>query len=366
MAGRNSRSDNKTEARTEKYSREQDIRNTKKMRGILDELPRFCRQYFRGIEESTSARTRLAYAYDLRVFFEFIENENTAMKGTAIKDYPISILEQIGKEDIEEFLEYLTYYEKGDQIFTNDARGKARKLSAVRSMFKYFYTSEILARDVTALVPLPKLHEKPIIRLDADEVNDMLDKADTGAQLTKNQLRFHDKTRLRDIALLTLLLGTGIRVSECVGLDLEDIDFKEKGIRVHRKGGYESIVYFGDEVETALKDYLEQRMQIIPKEGHEKALFLSLQNRRITVRAVENLVKKYAGLATSLKKITPHKLRSTYGTSLYRATGDIYLVADVLGHKDVNTTRKHYAAIEEDRRKSARNIVRLRDTENKD
>ncbi len=189
----------------------------------------------------------------------------------------------------------------------------------------------------------------------------MLNKADTGAQLTKNQQRFHDKTRLRDIALLTLLLGTGIRVSECVGLDLEDIDFKEKGIRVHRKGGYESIVYFGDEVEGALKDYLEQRKQIIPKDGHEKALFLSLQNRRITVRAVENLVKKYAGLATSLKKITPHKLRSTYGTSLYRATGDIYLVADVLGHKDVNTTRKHYAAIEEDRRKSARNIVRLRD-----
>lgn len=336
------------------------------MREILDELPRFCRQYFRGIEESTGARTRLAYAYDLRIFFEFIESENSAMKGTAIRDYPVSILEQIGKEDIEEFLEYLTYYEKDGQVFTNDARGKARKLSAVRSMFKYFYTSEILSRDVSALVPLPKLHEKPIIRLDADEVNDMLNKADTGSQLTKNQQRFHDKTRLRDIALLTLLLGTGIRVSECVGLDLEDIDFKEKGIRVHRKGGYESIVYFGDEVESALKDYLEQRKQILPKDGHEKALFLSLQNRRITVRAVENLVKKYAGLATSLKKITPHKLRSTYGTSLYRATGDIYLVADVLGHKDVNTTRKHYAAIEEDRRKSARNIVRLRESHDPD
>ena len=361
MAARVRQTDKKTEARTEKYSREQEIRNTKKMREILEELPRFCRQYFRGIEESTGARTRLAYAYDLRVFFEFLEHENRSLKGMAIRDYPISILEQIGKEDIEEFLEYLSYYEKDGQIFTNDARGKARKLSAVRSMFKYFYTSEILQRDVSALVPLPKLREKPIVRLDADEVNDMLDKADSGAQLTKNQLRFHDKTRLRDIALLTLLLGTGIRVSECVGLDLDDIDFKEKGIRVHRKGGYESIVYFGDEVESAIREYLEQRSQILPKEGHEKALFLSLQNRRITVRAVENLVKKYAGLATSLKKITPHKLRSTYGTSLYRATGDIYLVADVLGHKDVNTTRKHYAAIDEDRRKSARNIVRLRD-----
>lgn len=354
------RNQKKAEIRTEKYSREQEIKNTKKMREILEDLPGFCRQYFRGIEESTGARTRLAYAYDLRVFFEFIQRENPSLKDTSIRDFPISILERIGREDIEEYLDYLTYYEKDGQVFTNDARGKARKLSAVRSLFKYFYTSEILTKDVTALVPLPKLHEKPIIRLDSDEVTKMLMKADSGAELTRSQQRFHDKTRLRDMAILTLLLGTGIRVSECVGLDLDDLDFREKGMLVHRKGGSESIVYFGDEVETALKDYLEQRKQILTKEGHEKALFLSLQNRRITVRAVENLVKKYAGLATSLKKITPHKLRSTYGTSLYRETGDIYLVADVLGHKDVNTTRKHYAAIDEDRRKSARNIVRLR------
>ena len=354
------RNQKKAEIRTEKYSREQEIKNTKKMREILEDLPGFCRQYFRGIEESTGARTRLAYAYDLRVFFEFIQRENPSLKNTSIRDFPISILERIGREDIEEYLDFLTYYEKDGQVFTNDARGKARKLSAVRSLFKYFYTSEILTKDVTALVPLPKLHEKPIVRLDSDEVAKMLMKADSGAELTRSQQRFHDKTRLRDMAILTLLLGTGIRVSECVGLDLDDLDFREKGMLVHRKGGSESIVYFGDEVEAALKDYLEQRKQILPKEGHEKALFLSLQNRRITVRAVENLVKKYAGLATSLKKITPHKLRSTYGTSLYRETGDIYLVADVLGHKDVNTTHKHYAAIDEDRRKNARNIVRLR------
>ena len=354
------RNQKKAEIRTEKYSREQEIKNTKKMREILEDLPGFCRQYFRGIEESTGARTRLAYAYDLRVFFEFIQRENPSLKNTSIRDFPISILERIGREDIEEYLDFLTYYEKDGQVFTNDARGKARKLSAVRSLFKYFYTSEILTKDVTALVPLPKLHEKPIVRLDSDEVAKMLMKADSGAELTRSQQRFHGKTRLRDMAVLTLLLGAGIRVSECVGLDLDDLDFREKGMLVHRKGGSESIVYFGDEVEAALKDYLEQRKQILPKEGHEKALFLSLQNRRITVRAVENLVKKYAGLATSLKKITPHKLRSTYGTSLYRETGDIYLVADVLGHKDVNTTRKHYAAIDEDRRKNARNIVRLR------
>ena len=163
------------------------------------------------------------------------------------------------------------------------------------------------------------------------------------------------------MAILTLLLGTGIRVSECVGLDLNDVDFKNDGIRIHRKGGKEVVVYFGEEVRDALLDYLEERKRIIPVSGHEQAFFLSLQSRRISVKSVENLVKKYAKLVTPLKKITPHKLRSTYGTNLYRETGDIYLVADVLGHSDVNTTRKHYAALEDERRRSARNAVRLRE-----
>ena len=73
------------------------------------------------------------------------------------------------------------------------------------------------------------------------------------------------------------------------------------------------------------------------------------------------MVKKYAQLVTTMKKITPHKLRSTFGTTLYQETGDIYLVADVLGHSDVNTTKRHYAAIDEQRRRSAKNIVKLRE-----
>lgn len=162
------------------------------------------------------------------------------------------------------------------------------------------------------------------------------------------------------MAMLTLLLGTGIRVSECVGLNMSDVDFDNCSIRVVRKGGNEAVVYFGNEVEDALRDYLEQRKEIIPLSGHEKALFLSMQNRRISVRAVENLVKKYASQVTTLKKITPHKLRSTYGTNLYKESGDIYLVASVLGHKDVNTTKRHYADMNEEAKRAARNMVKLR------
>jgi site-specific recombinase XerD len=98
-----------------------------------------------------------------------------------------------------------------------------------------------------------------------------------------------------------------------------------------------------------------------PLPGHEKALFLSIQNKRIGVRSVENLVKKYSKLVTNVKNISPHKLRSTFGTNLYRETGDIYLVADVLGHSDVNTTRRHYAEESDDNRRKVRNVKIRRD-----
>lgn len=343
------------------YHDEQNNLNTLRMREVAATLPPFCKQFFRGIQEYTSSRTRLAYAYDIRVFFEFLHNHNSICSKMEIVDFPLSILDQITREDIEEYLDYISYYIKDDKEYTNNERGKKRKLSALKSFYNYFFCSEQIKTNPAALVPLPKQHEKEIIRLDADEVAVLLDQVEAGEKLTVNQLRYHAKTKIRDVALLTLLLGTGIRVSECVGLDISDVDFKNNGIKIRRKGGYETVVYFGEEVSDALHDYLEKRHHIIPMEGHENALFLSMQNRRITVRAVENLVKKYASNVTGLKKITPHKLRSTYGTALYQETGDIYLVADVLGHKDVNTTRKHYAALEDQRRRQAAKAVHLRE-----
>jgi site-specific recombinase XerD len=335
--------------------------NIEKMRAVLDELPRFCKQFFRGIENTTSARTRLGYALDLRIFFEFLQENNTALRKTPIREYPLSLLDQLTKEDIEEYMDYLELYYKDDKEYRNDERGKARKLASLRSFYHYFYTSELIEKDVAALVPMPKLHEKEIIRLNPDEVAILLDAVENGENLTASEQRYHKVTKVRDLALLTLLLGTGIRVSECVGLDIDDVDFRNGGIKIRRKGGYEAIVYFGREVEDALLDYMEQRKHKIPAQGHENALFLSMQNKRISVRAVEKLVKKYASKVTSLKKITPHKLRSTYGTNLYKETGDIYLVADVLGHKSVDTTRKHYAAMEEENRRAAAKAVKLRE-----
>ena len=236
-------------------------------------------------------------------------------------------------------------------------------MSALRSFYGYYFKRQIISKNPTLLVEMPKLHEKAIIRLDTDEIAMLLDYVDHGGDnLTGQRKAYFEKTKNRDLAILTLLLGTGIRVSECVGLDLQDIDFKNNGITVTRKGGNQMVVYFGEEVENALKTYLyTTRKQTIPLSGHENALFLSTQRKRMGVQAVENMVKKYAREVTPNKKITPHKLRSTYGTALYKETGDIYLVADVLGHKDVNTTKKHYAAIDEDRRRQAAGAVKLRE-----
>ena len=343
------------------YHDEQNRQNILKMRAVLDTLPSFCKTFFRGIEEYTSARTRLAYAYDLRLFFEYLHEQNTICAKMEIKDIPLTMLDNLTRLDIEEYLEYMSLYQKDGKDITNEERGKARKLAALRSFYNYFYQSELIQNNPAALVPLPRLHEKEIIRLEPNEVAQLLNQVEDGTKLTKKELEYHKKTKIRDVALMTLLLGTGIRVSECVGLDLNDVNFDVCGIKIRRKGGYEAVVYFGEEVETALLDYLEEREHIIPMDGHENALFLSLQNRRMTVRAVENLVKKYASRVTTLKKITPHKLRSTYGTTLYQESGDIYLVADVLGHKDVNTTRKHYAAQEDERRRKAAQYVKLRE-----
>lgn len=342
------------------YHEQVDINNTRKLRAILDTLPRFCHDFFRGIEATTSSRTRLAYAYDLRVFFEFLKATNPALKDTAITDIKIDILDQIKAVDIEEYLSYLTYYKSDIKERLNKENGKKRKLVSLRSFYNYYFKKEMIKTNPASLVSVPKLHEKAIIRLDVDEVARLLDEVESAQNLSKKQQQFHEKTKVRDLAIMTLLLGTGIRVSECVGLDINDVDFDNNGIKIRRKGGYEVIVYFGYEVREALLDYLEERKHMIACDGHTNALFLSLQMKRINVRSVQNLVKKYASAVTRLKKITPHKLRSTYGTSLYRETGDIYLVADVLGHKDVNTTRKHYAAIEDDRRRSAANVVKLR------
>lgn len=345
------------------YHETVNIKNQLHLKELVDTLPPFCKEFFIGIESSTASRTRIAYAYDLIVFFNYLHENNPALKRIPITEFKIEILDMLTPQDIEEYLYYLKCYEKDGVVCTNNEGAIKRKWSSLRTFYNYFYKREKIDTNPPFKVDMPKLHEKTIVRLDVDEVALLLDEVESGESLSSKQQIYHQRTKIRDLAILTLLLGTGIRVSECVGLDIADVDFKNNGIKVHRKGGAEVMVYFGDEVMKELSKYMVERNAVTPIAGHGNALFLSLQNKRISVRAVENLVKKYSKLVTNVKNITPHKLRSTYGTTLYKETGDIYLVADVLGHKDVNTTRRHYAALEDERRRQAAKVVKLREKE---
>lgn len=347
------------------YAQQVNNENILKLRELRSILPKFLSTYFISVDQILSSRTRIGYALDLKTFFEYIRHSNPLYKNVNIRDFTLEVINSLDSTDINEYMEYLKLYctPEGKTV-TNNERAIKRKMAAIRSMYNYYYKMEAIDSNPAVKVDMPRLHDKAIIRLDVNEIAELLDVVESGSTLTDAQMRFHEKNKKRDLAIMTLFLGTGIRVSECVGLDLMDVDFDNDRIKIVRKGGYEAFVYFGDEVREALEAYLEER-EIITGilEGHENALFLSSRKRRITVRSVEILVKKYAQTVTTMKKITPHKLRSTYGTSLYQETGDIYLVADVLGHKDVNTTRKHYAAIEEERRRMAKDKVILRQSD---
>lgn len=335
---------------------ERDNENIAKLRELRKALPPYCGGYFVAISTRTSSLTRLGYARDLMTFFLFLCTYDRF--GVDVpRNFDIDKLNLVTRSEIEEYLEYLTLYSVDGKVFRNGLQAKARKLSAVRSLFKYLYNKDLLAENVSEKVLSPKLHEKEIIRLENDEMQRFMDAVEHGSHGEGHAPAYHKHVALRDTAIITLLLGTGIRISECVGLNIDDLDFENRKFLVTRKGGNRTVLYMPDEVVEALQNYLSVRLNI---PADTDAVFLSLQNRRINVRTVQILVRKYAFASVPTKRITPHKLRSTFGTNLYRETKDIYVVATVLGHSDVNTTKKHYAAISEDIKKQAAEVVHLR------
>ncbi len=338
------------------------------IREICRDLPPACYDFISAITVTTGTFTRLAYAMDMRTFFHFLQSERVAFSNKPLYLFKDEDLAAVSQSDLAAYVDYLTLYYKNDQDdqsrplkpLVNHELAIKRKLCSLRAFYEYLFMNQRVPSNVTQLIALPKVHEKPIIRLSESEMSRLLSVAETGEKLTARQQQYQKLTAKRDYAMLSLFLGTGIRVSECVSLNIADVNLEDNAFLVTRKGGNQVMLYFPAEVAEALSAYLEERNKIEALPGHEDALFLSLQRRRITQRAVQQLVKKYAAVAAPLKpKISPHKLRSTFATNLYSATGDIYLVADVLGHSSVETTRKHYADMREEHRRNAVNYVKL-------
>lgn len=348
------------------YFTDRDEINLKKLDTVLADLPEFVGQFIVGISSRTSVLTRLNYALDIRVFFSYlIKYKYIDRKHT--DDLCPEDIEKLSAYDIESYIASLSTYKLNGKKLACGDRAKERKLASLRSFYKYLYKKDIIKSNITLKVDMPKIHDKPIIRLDDNEVDKLLNLVENGESLTPRQQAALNESRSRDLAILYLFLGTGIRVSELVGLNKADLDFENASFTVTRKGGNKSILYLPAESIQALKDYLswldneiENKTLFSKKIKDHDALFLSRQGTRIGVRSVEKLVKKYALYAAPLKHITPHKLRSTYATNLYRATEDIYVVADVLGHSDINTTKKHYAELSEENKRKAAEITSIK------
>lgn len=334
-----------------------------RLRQLLDQLPGFAVDYIYSKELVTQTSTLISYSYDLITFFEFLQDKNPIYRNIKLKDFTLDMMKSLTSEDIIEFQRYLQLNVGEGKYHENGKKAVARKMAPLRGMFLYHYQHKNISENPMILVPLPKMKkDKNIVRMNNYEVQSILQAVENGdPQMSERQRKICEKTRLRDIAVLTLMLGTGIRVSECNGLDITDIDLIVNSLTIVRKGGGQDVLYFSNDIHNALEDYLQSERGIFPpREGHENALFLSRQGKRMSVDAIEKLVKKYARMAVPNKKITPHKLRSTYGTALYRETGDIRLVADVLGHENINTTIDYYAAIEDEHKRKAANAVNFK------
>ena len=358
----------------------------KKIREILWELPPLAGDFLRSLETTAAPLTRLGYARDLRVFFRYLKAENRDFADLKPEEIDAEKIDKLSLRDLEMYQSWLKQYvinkrlrsesTKTDRSLVNNngenpqetvvstlvqnhEAGIARKLCALRAFFRYLYKRDLIRQNTAEKLTVPRQKRRPAIYLQREEVQRLMDVVNDGEGMTQRQRTYQaNHTRVRDWAILSLLLGTGIRASELVGMDLRDLNIRRREFVITRKGGNVVTLMFNEQVQDALWDYLDLRNQITPLPGHEDALFLSTQRRRLTVRALEYMVKKYAEVAAPLKRhLSPHKMRSTFGTNLYLVSQDIELVAEMLGHVSVDTTKRHYVGNSEGQNRRAARLV---------
>lgn len=344
------------------YHIEQDEKNDEKINELKQEFPDFICEYLDSlVEMNRSSRTRLSYAYDIQTFLLFIAQEFGVEPLSVTPEF----MQTLKPLDIQHYLTFLNRYRTKEDIeynkhhpsklkkyHTNSPAGKARKLATVRGLYKYMIRNSLADSNPAMLVQVPvdKKKNNDVLALDNDEVNRMIKGAEDGSSLTGREAKFAKYTQYRDMAIIELLLGTGLRVSEMVGIDLPDINWDNNSIKVFRKEGKEQRVYMTEDAATAVKEYIELERK--PVNEDEKALFLSPRNgTRLTVRSVERIVKKYSVNVTN-QDIHTHTLRSTYATNIYANTGDIKLVADALGHANLATVSRYAKSGEKNRKRA--------------
>ncbi|ADL35946.1 tyrosine recombinase XerC2 (plasmid) [Butyrivibrio proteoclasticus B316] len=328
-------------------------------------LPKFVQDYIESSRDYLSVSTLLQYTYDFVDFFTFLSSRIEKYKDKPIPEYTLVDMMQLSCEDMDECMKW---YKHPDKDVFRKPRTINRFLSTLSSLFTFYVKRRKLADNPVSAVRRPAVKRKEVNRLYEGEKSQFLSAVMNGTGLTKRQLPYHERQWLRDYTIARVFLFTGIRVSELVGLDISDVNLREHSLRVVRKGGNIERVYLDDETDLILREYLAEREEMELTDD-ETALFISRKKQRIGVRAVEKLIKKYqqAGLPSHPNGLTPHRLRATFATDLYSATGDIYRTSKAMGHKSIATTTI-YAEVSDKQKKEGRNILlsSYRDTEESD
>lgn len=354
------------------YQTEQNILYTKKIQQKFEELPDYCANFILSKTNSTSIRTRYGMCMDIAIFLEFIAKENGYENAKEVLE---SDLQLVTAHDIDKFSNYLKCYERKGVVRQNSASGIKRKIASIKTFYKYLIRENIVTKNPASLVDSPVVHDKEIIKISNADIKKMKAGIMNGNGMSRRQKKLNMKNILRDKAIMMLLLNTGIRISECVGLDLKDIRFIEEGenrsyIVVTRKGGDRDRIYISDIMASILKDYLSNNPDLARygtrrsynPQNETEALFLSCRHERMTVRAIEIMIKKYATLNIEYgEQISPHKFRSTYASLLYEKSKDLNLVAQVLGHRNISMAQKRYVRFNESEK--IRGVMELGKTE---
>lgn len=322
-----------------------------KCQAIEGELPSFMRSYFAYLRGNVLPMTRLSYLNEIKFFLNYLINETDLTKAEDTRKIKAEEFNEITAADINLFIDYCRRYVVDDgktvTMYENGNKTLARKKSSISVLFKQLYRDGIIDKNITdAFDPIrvPKPGEREIKALQDDEVMIMLDAVTTGAGLTEHEKKYWEKTKLRDKAIITIFVTYGLRLSELQQLNVSSFNFSRGEFKIYRKRGKESTMPVNRSIEMVVTDYIKnERSHITPAtEGDEDALFLSMQGKRITERAIRELVKKYTSIAMGTSRsggYSPHKLRATAATSLIGRGNSIFDVQALLDHEQVTTTQ---------------------------
>jgi integrase len=335
----------------DKQSKQQ---NFKKIQELLQELPWYVDEYINHKLRKLSTASLFNYCHDYKIFFNWMAAEGLWIG--AVKDIPLDRLERMTVIEVESFLNYLHYELNNKELTVN------RKLSALKSLFNYLQNiaetpdlKPYMNRNVMAKIEFHEIKETMETKANKMEGKILLGDEyerfrlfvahDYGELVKENKKlnNFYHLNKERDTAIISLILGSGLRLSELIGLDLDDIDFSKYCVRVIRKGNKEQFVYFSQVAMADLQEYLAVRSTKYEVEKNNKALFIAAaigpkgKTRRLTARTVEKLVEKYA-TAFGKPSLSVHKLRHSFATRYHFEINDVPKLRRQLGHSSIQTT----------------------------